>query len=135
MLVIGPWQVLNRRADIESAPTAPPQLLRRGRFYIGPYLHPLCRGDHWSPANFALRYLYGKAIAVQAATGEQCSPLQVAFSTVSGQNKCPEAIAIAPGQKYSPTPFLPAMQSAARPAPGLFCPGAAHSSTTEILPQ
>ena len=73
------------RADMESAPT----------FFVAGserrvFLCCVCRGDHWSPANLPPQRIFRDSCLVrQAGTGEQCSPLQMFFDSLSPKYSCP----------------------------------------------
>ena len=50
----------------------------------------VCRGDHWSPANLPPQRIFRDSFLVrQAGTGEQCSPLQIFFDSLSPKYPCP----------------------------------------------
>ena len=73
------------RADMESAPTF---FCRGGERRVFPCC--VCRGDHWSPANLPPQRIFRDSCLVrQAGTGEQCSPLQMFFDSLSPKYSCP----------------------------------------------
>ena len=78
------------RADMESAPT----------FFVGAErtrVFPccVCRGDHWSPANLPPQRIFRDSCLVrQAGTGEQCSPLQMFFDSLSPKYSCPPLVSL-----------------------------------------
>ena len=78
------------RADMESAPT----------LFVGaerPRVFPccVCRGDHWSPANLPPQRIFRDSCLVrQAGTGEQCSPLQMFFDSLSPKYSCPPLVSL-----------------------------------------
>ena len=50
----------------------------------------VCRGDHWSPVNLPPQRIFRDSFLVrQAGTGEQCSPLQMFFDSLSPKYSCP----------------------------------------------
>ena len=50
----------------------------------------VCRGDHWSPVNLPPQRIFRDSFLVrQAGTGEQCSPLQIFFDSLSPKYSCP----------------------------------------------
>ena len=49
----------------------------------------VCRGDHWSPVNLPPQRIFRDSFLVrQAGTGEQCSPLQMFFDSLSPKYSC-----------------------------------------------
>ena len=78
------------RADMESAPT----------FFVGAErtrVFPccVCRDDHWSPANLPPQRIFRDSCLVrQAGTGEQCSPLQMFFDSLSPKYSCPPLVSL-----------------------------------------
>ena len=78
------------RADMESAPT----------FFVGAERTRVlpccvCRGDHWSPANLPPQRIFRDSCLVrQAGTGEQCSPLQMFFDSLSPKYSCPPLVSL-----------------------------------------
>ena len=81
-------------------------VIRRGAFYMRPrrfilpqagtggegHVFPccVCRGDHWSPVNLPPQRIFRDSFLVrQAGTGEQCSPLQIFFDSLSPKYSCP----------------------------------------------
>ena len=49
----------------------------------------VCRGDHWSPVNLPPQRIFRDSFLVrQAGTGEQCSPLQMFFGSLSPKYSC-----------------------------------------------
>ena len=78
------------RADMESAPTFF-VAGREGRVF--PCC--VCRGDHWSPANLPPQRIFRDSCLVrQAGTGEQCSPLQMFFDSLSPKYSCPPLVSL-----------------------------------------
>ena len=50
----------------------------------------VCRGDHWSPVSLPPQRIFRDSFLVrQAGTGEQCSPLQMFFDSLSPKYSCP----------------------------------------------
>ena len=50
----------------------------------------VCRGDHWSPVNLPPQRIFRDSFLVrQAGTGEQCSPIQMFFDSLSPKYSCP----------------------------------------------
>ena len=55
----------------------------------------VCRGDHWSPANLPPQRIFRDSFLVrQAGTGEQCSPLQMFFDSLSPKYSCPPHVSL-----------------------------------------
>ena len=55
----------------------------------------VCRGDHWSPANLPPQRIFRDSCLVrQAGTGEQCSPLQMFFDSLSPKYSCPPLVSL-----------------------------------------
>ena len=49
----------------------------------------MCRGDHWSPVNLPPQRIFRDSFLVrQAGRGEQCSPLQMLFDSLSPKYSC-----------------------------------------------
>ena len=88
------------RADMESAPT----------FFVGAErtrVFPccVCRGDHWSPANLPPQRIFRDSCLVrQAGTGEQCSPLQMFFDSLSPKYSCPPLVSLPHRLRAEPPP-------------------------------
>ena len=88
------------RADMESAPT----------FFVGAErtrVFPccVCRGDHWSPANLPpQRIVRDSCLVRQAGTGEQCSPLQMFFDSLSPKYSCPPLVSLPHRLRAEPPP-------------------------------
>ncbi len=88
------------RADMESAPT----------FFVGAertLVFPccVCRGDHWSPANLPPQRIFRDSCLVrQAGTGEQCSPLQMFFDSLSPKYSCPPLVSLPHRLRAEPPP-------------------------------
>ena len=88
------------RADMESAPT----------FFVGAErtrVFPccVCRGDHWSPANLPPQRIFrGSCLVRQAGTGEQCSPLQMFFDSLSPKYSCPPLVSLPHRLRAEPPP-------------------------------
>ena len=56
------------------------------------HVFPCCvrRGDHWSPVNLPPQRIFRDSSLIrQAGTGEQCSPLQMFFDSLSPKYSCP----------------------------------------------
>ena len=78
------------RADMESAPTF---FVAGGEGRVFPCC--VCRGDHWSPANLPPQRIFRDSCLVrQAGTGEQCSPLQMFFDSLSPKYSCPPHVSL-----------------------------------------
>ena len=57
----------------------------------------VCRGDHWSPVNLPPQRIFRDSFLVrQAGTGEQCSPLQMFFGSLSPKYSCPPHVSLPP---------------------------------------
>ena len=86
-------------------------VIRRGAFYMRPrkfilpqtgtggegHVFPccVCRGDHWSPVNLPPQGFFRDSFLVrQAGTGEQCSPLQMFFDSLSPKYSCPPHVSL-----------------------------------------
>ena len=70
---------------MESAPTF---FCGDGEGHVFPCC--VCRGDHWSPVNLPPQRIFRDSFLVrQAGTGEQCSPLQIFFDSLSPKYSCP----------------------------------------------
>ena len=88
------------RADMESAPT----------FFVGAErtrVFPccVCRGDHWSPANLPPQRIFRDSCLVrQAGTGEQCSPRQMFFDSLSPKYSCPPLVSLPHRLRAEPPP-------------------------------
>ena len=55
----------------------------------------VCRGDHWSPVNLPPQRIFRDSFLVrQAGTGEQCSPLQIFFDSLSPKYSCPPHVSL-----------------------------------------
>ena len=55
----------------------------------------VCRGDHWSPVNLPPQRIFRDSCLVrQAGTGEQCSPLQIFFDSLSPKYSCPPHVSL-----------------------------------------
>ena len=55
----------------------------------------VCRGDHWSPVNLPPQRIFrGSFLVRQAGTGEQCSPLQIFFDSLSPKYPCPPHVSL-----------------------------------------
>ena len=55
----------------------------------------VCRGDHWSPVNLPPQRIFRDSFLVrQAGTGEQCSPLQMFFDSLSPKYSCPPHVSL-----------------------------------------
>ena len=69
---------------MESAPTF---FVAGGEGHVFPCC--MCRGDHWSPVNLPPQRIFRDSFLVrQAGTGEQCSPLQMFFGSLSPKYSC-----------------------------------------------
>ena len=78
------------RADMESAPTF---FVAGGEGRDFPCC--VCRGDHWSPVNLPPQRIFRDSFLVrQAGTGEQCSPLQMFFDSLSPKYSCPPHVSL-----------------------------------------
>ena len=78
------------RADMESAPTF---FVAGGEGRVFPCY--VCRGDHWSPVNLPPQRIFRDSFLVrQAGTGEQCSPLQMFFDSLSPKYSCPPHVSL-----------------------------------------
>ena len=78
------------RADMESAPTF---FVAGGEGHVFPCC--VCRGDHWSPVNLPPQRIFRDSFLVrQAGTGEQCSPLQMFFDSLSPKYSCPPHVSL-----------------------------------------
>ena len=55
----------------------------------------VCRGDHWSPVNLPPQRIFRDSFLVrQVGTGEQCSPLQMFFDSLSPKYSCPPHVSL-----------------------------------------
>ena len=55
----------------------------------------VCRGDHWSPVNLPPQRIFRDSfLARQTGTGEQCSPLQMFFGSLSPKYSCPPHVSL-----------------------------------------
>ena len=55
----------------------------------------VCRGDHWSPVNLPPQRFFRDSFLVrQAGTGEQCSPLQMFFDSLTPKYSCPPHVSL-----------------------------------------
>ena len=55
----------------------------------------VCRGDHWSPVNLPPQRIFRDSFLVrQAGTGEQCSPVQMFFDSLSPKYSCPPHVSL-----------------------------------------
>ena len=78
------------RADMESAPTF---FVAGGERHVFPCC--MCRGDHWSPVNLPPQRIFRDSFLVrQAGMGEQCSPLQMFFDSLSPKYSCPPHVSL-----------------------------------------
>ena len=78
------------RADMESAPTF---FVAGGEGRVFPCC--VCRGDHWSPVNLPPQRIFRDSFLVrQVGTGEQCSPLQMFFDSLSPKYSCPPHVSL-----------------------------------------
>ena len=78
------------RADMESAPTF---FVAGGERHVFPCC--VCRGDPWSPVNLPPQRIFRDSFLVrQAGTGEQCSPLQMFFDSLSPKYSCPPHVSL-----------------------------------------
>ena len=63
----------------------------------------VCRGDHWSPVNLPPQRIFRDSFLVrQAGTGEQCSPLQIFFDSLSPKYSCPPHVSLPHRVEFSP---------------------------------
>ena len=112
------------RADMESAPT----------FFVGAErtrVFPccVCRGDHWSPANLPPQRIFRDSCLVrQAGTGEQCSPLQMFFDSLSPKYSCPPLVSLPHRLRAEPPPAEGAKRGAR------FCLLCVQAALFSLLP-
>ena len=90
------------RADMESAPTF---FVAGGEGHVFPCC--VCRGDHWSPVNLPPQRIFRDSFLVrQAGTGEQCSPLQMFFDSLSPKYSCPPHVSLPHRLRAEFSPFV-----------------------------
>ena len=76
-----------------------------GRQKIVSLPYCVCRGDHWSPANLPPQRIFRDSCLVrQAGTGEQCSPLQMFFDSLSPKYSCPPLVSLPHRLRAEPPP-------------------------------